>query len=46
VKIWLDAPGIGYVLAAARDHRIGAGGGSHRTDELTATLPASAWQRD
>jgi SRSO17 transposase len=42
---WLETHGIGYVLAVARHHRIGAGVGSQRADQLTATLPASAWQR-
>jgi hypothetical protein len=43
---WQETHGIGYVLAVARHHRIGAGVGLQRADQLTATLPASAWQRD
>jgi SRSO17 transposase len=41
---WLETRGIGYVLAVARHHRMGAGR-SRRVDELTVSLPASAWQR-
>jgi hypothetical protein len=41
---WLETRGIGDVLAVARHHRMGAGR-SRRVDELTVSLPASAWQR-
>jgi SRSO17 transposase len=34
----LEARGVGYVLAVARDHRVGFGGTTHRVDAL---LPGS-----
>ena len=41
----LEARGIGYVLAVARDHRVLAGGDSYRADSLLRRVPARAWQR-
>jgi SRSO17 transposase len=40
----LEARGIGYVLAVARDHRVRFGGTSHRADALLTRVPARAWQ--
>jgi hypothetical protein len=40
----LEARQLGYVLAVARDHRVGFGGVSHRVDALLARVPARAWQ--
>jgi SRSO17 transposase len=40
----LEARQLGYVLAVARDHRVGVGGTSHRVDELLRRVPARAWQ--
>jgi SRSO17 transposase len=41
----LEARGLGYVLAVACDHRVGAGGDPYRADVLAARVPARAWQR-
>jgi SRSO17 transposase len=40
----LEARGVGYALAVARDYRVRFGGTSHRADALLATVPARAWQ--
>jgi SRSO17 transposase len=40
----LEARGVGYVLAVARDHRVRFGGTSHRADALLRHVPARAWQ--
>ena len=40
----LQARGVGYVLAVARDHRVRFGGASHRADALLRHVPARAWQ--
>jgi hypothetical protein len=40
----LEARQLGYVLAVARDHRVGFGGVSHRVDALLARVPARARQ--
>lgn len=39
------ALGLGYVVAVARDQRVGIAGQRHRVDVLAATIGASAWQR-
>jgi SRSO17 transposase len=41
----LEARGVGYVLAVAASHRVAFGPGRCRADQVTAQLPASAWQR-
>jgi SRSO17 transposase len=41
----LEARGVGYVLAVACDHRVRAGGASHRADALLRRVPARAWQQ-
>jgi SRSO17 transposase len=38
----LEARGVGYVLAVACDHRIRAGGATHRADVLLKHIPARA----
>jgi SRSO17 transposase len=40
----MEARGVGYVLAVACDHRVRAGGATHRADALLAHVPARAWQ--
>jgi SRSO17 transposase len=40
----LEARGLGYVLAVARDHRMVAGGDPYRADALAARVPKRAWQ--
>jgi SRSO17 transposase len=40
----LAARGVGYVLAVARDHRVGFGGATHRVDAVLTRVPARAWQ--
>jgi SRSO17 transposase len=40
----LEARGVGYVLAVACDHPVGAGGSAWRADALLARVPARAWQ--
>jgi SRSO17 transposase len=41
----LEARGVGYVLAVACDHRVRAGGATHRADALLRRVPARAWQQ-
>jgi SRSO17 transposase len=41
----LEARGIGYVLAVARDDHARFGGGTHRADSLLRQVPARAWQQ-
>jgi SRSO17 transposase len=41
----LEARGVGYVLAVACDHRVRAGGATHRADALLKHIPARAWQQ-
>ncbi len=43
----LQARGLGYVLAVARNHRVTtcSAAGAQRADQIAATLPASAWNR-
>jgi SRSO17 transposase len=40
----LEARGVGYVLAVARDHHVWTGGATHRADALLTKVPARAWQ--
>jgi SRSO17 transposase len=40
----LEARGVGYVLAVARDHRVRFAGTPHRVDALLKRVPARAWQ--
>jgi hypothetical protein len=40
----LEARGVGYVLAVARDHRVSFGGTTHRVDAVLTRVPARAWQ--
>jgi SRSO17 transposase len=44
LRTWLEARGIGYVLAVACDHPVGAGGTAWRADALRKRVPARAWQ--
>src|SRR6266545_5828204 len=44
LRAWLEAQGIGYVLAVACDHRVVAGGTTSRADALLKRIPARAWQ--
>jgi SRSO17 transposase len=44
LRAWLEARGVGYVLAVARDHRVAAGGAACRADALLGRIPARAWQ--
>jgi hypothetical protein len=39
----LEARGIGYVLAVARDHPVRAGGATQRADALLRCVPTRAW---
>jgi SRSO17 transposase len=41
----LEARGVGYVLAVACDHRVRAGGATHRAYALLKHIPARAWQQ-
>jgi SRSO17 transposase len=41
----LETPQMGYVLAVAKSHRLNAGPGACRADQLAARLPRSAWQQ-
>jgi hypothetical protein len=41
----LEARGIGYVLAVARDHPVGFGGTTQCADVLLRQVPARAWQQ-
>jgi SRSO17 transposase len=41
----LEARGVGYVLAVARDHRVAVGGAVQRADALVGKVPARAWQQ-
>jgi SRSO17 transposase len=41
----LEARGVGYVLAVARDHRVPSSGATHRADALRRQVPARAWQQ-
>jgi SRSO17 transposase len=45
LRAWLEACGVGYVLAVACDHRVGAGGACRRADAMAARVPARAWQQ-
>jgi SRSO17 transposase len=40
----LEARGVGYVLAVARNHHVRFGGVTCRVDELLTKVPARAWQ--
>jgi SRSO17 transposase len=40
----LQALGVGYVPAVARDHRVRFAGRTHRVDTLLTRVPAKAWQ--
>ena len=40
----LEARQVGYVLAVACDHTVGAGGDAYRADVLAAQVPKRAWQ--
>jgi SRSO17 transposase len=39
----LEARGVGYVLAVARNHHVRFGGTTHRGDALLSKVPARAW---
>ena len=41
----LETRQMGYVLAVAKSHRLNAGPGACRADQLAARLPRSAWQQ-
>ncbi|MGZ5401372.1 MAG: IS701 family transposase, partial [Nocardioides sp.] len=41
----LQARGVGYVLAVAKDHRVATGIGACRSVDIAARLPTKAWQR-
>jgi SRSO17 transposase len=45
LRAWLEARGIGYVMAVACDHPVVAAGHTWRADELRKRVPARAWQR-
>jgi SRSO17 transposase len=45
LRAQLEARGVGYVLAVARDHHVPTGAGTHRADALARRVPARAWQR-
>jgi SRSO17 transposase len=46
LRTWLETQRIGYVLAAACDHRVPAGAGhTIRAGQLAARLPRKAWPR-
>lgn len=40
----LEARGVGYVLAVARDHRVSTGIGPRRAADLAVRLPERAWR--
>jgi SRSO17 transposase len=40
----LEARGVGYVLAVARNHPVPVAGAIHRADALLRQVPARAWQ--
>jgi SRSO17 transposase len=42
---WLDDSQVRYVLAVSCDHRVPAGAGQLRADQLAARLPGRSWQR-
>jgi SRSO17 transposase len=44
LRAWLEARGIGYVLAVACDHPVVAAGDTWRADKLRHRVPARAWQ--
>jgi SRSO17 transposase len=44
LRAWLEARGVGYVLAVACDHRVTFGGETRRVDALRKQVPARAWQ--
>jgi SRSO17 transposase len=44
LRACLERRGIGYVLAVACDHPVGAAGGIWRADALLRRMPARAWQ--
>jgi SRSO17 transposase len=44
LRACLERRGIGYVLAVACDHPVGAAGGTWRADALLRRGPARAWQ--
>jgi SRSO17 transposase len=39
------ASGLGYVLQIGANRQVPTGAGTHRVDELAASLPADAWQK-
>jgi SRSO17 transposase len=39
------ASGLGYVLQVGASRQVPTGAGTHRVDELAASLPADAWQK-
>jgi SRSO17 transposase len=45
LRAWLEARGIGYVLAVACDHPIRVAGAVQRADALLRQVPARAWQQ-
>jgi SRSO17 transposase len=45
LRAWLEARGIGYVLAVACDHLVRIGSGTQRADALLRQVPARAWQQ-
>jgi SRSO17 transposase len=45
LRAGLEARGVGYVLAVARDHRVAVGGAVQRADALLRQVPARAWQQ-
>jgi SRSO17 transposase len=45
LRAWLEARGIGYVLAVACDHPVRIGSGTQRADALLRQVPARAWQQ-
>jgi SRSO17 transposase len=45
LRAWLEASGVGYVLAVACDHRVPFGGDTCRADALPERVPARAWQQ-
>src|SRR5450631_1216524 len=45
LRAWLEDSQIRYVLAVSCDHRVPAGAGYLRADEIAARLPRRSWQR-
>jgi SRSO17 transposase len=45
LRAWLEARGVGYVLAVACDHPIRVAGAIQRADALLRQVPARAWQQ-